>query len=120
MEFTLAFLKTFFVGLGYVSPILIFLILTIAGVGLSVGRKERWKDTDAIYYAFITATTVGYGDLHPTLTGSKYKAIFIALVGVLLTGIIVAVGINAAQAAFFEVNTTAGQPPAPHTSLRPE
>jgi len=112
MEFTINFLETFVVGLGYAGPILIFLMLTICSVGLSIGRREKWKASDAIYYAFITATTVGYGDFHPKQTSSKYKAIFIALVGLLLTGLIVAIGIAAAEAAFFEVNQISASPAA--------
>lgn len=110
MAYTFKFLETFIVGLGYASPILLFLILTICGIGLSIGRRENWKASDAIYYAFITATTVGYGDFHPAHTSSKYKAIFIALVGVLFTGIIVAIGISAAEAAFVEVNHASANP----------
>jgi voltage-gated potassium channel len=108
MEFTLTFLKSFCIGLGYTSPILIFLLLTICTVGLSIGRREKWKVVDAIYFAFITATTVGYGDFHPSVTSSKYKAVFITLVGVLLTGIIVAIGINSVQVAFIQVHELPG------------
>lgn len=104
MTFTLTFLETFFIGLGYVSPILTFLLLAICSLGLAIGRREGWKRTDSIYYAFMTATTVGYGDFHPLLTSSKFKAILIALVGVLFTGIIVAVGLGAMQVVFDELN----------------
>ena len=110
MEYTITFLITFGKGLLYAAPILVFLVLAILSVGLSVGRREGWNQIDAAYYAFITATTVGYGDFHPRLTSSKCKAIFIALVGVLLTGMIVAIGISAAEAAFVKVNDLANQP----------
>jgi hypothetical protein len=69
---------------------------------------------DSLYYGFITATTVGYGDFHPTRTRSKYKAIFVALVGVLFTGIIFAAGIAAIEAAFVEVNHITKAAPARH------
>jgi hypothetical protein len=53
-----------------------------------------------VYYAFITATTVGYGDFHPKRTASKYLAIAIALIGLMSTGTVVAVGVHAASHAF--------------------
>jgi hypothetical protein len=38
---------------------LVFLFLLIALAGLVVGRIERLSLLDSLYYAFITATTVG-------------------------------------------------------------
>lgn len=103
MQFTLEFLKTFAVGLFYIGPILTFLLLLICILGLSIGRRENWTRVDALYFAFVTATTVGYGDYRPIQTSSKYKSILVALIGLLLTGIIVAVGIHSLEAAFMEV-----------------
>ena len=100
MEFTLIFIKVFAVGMYVVSPLLIALIFLIASLGYTVGRIEGWSILDSIYYAFITATTVGYGDFHPLRRQSKCIAILIALVGVLFTGIIVAVGLKSAGIAF--------------------
>jgi voltage-gated potassium channel len=100
MEFTLDFLRLFTLGLFYVSPILSVLVLIIILMGLVVGKREGWSRADAVYYAFITATTVGYGDFHPRKKLSKHLAIGIALVGLILTGIVVAVGLHAATKAF--------------------
>jgi hypothetical protein len=100
MEFTLDFLRIFGVALFYVAPVLISLALLIFLIGLVVGKKEGWSVEDAAYYAFITATTVGYGDFHPKKTASKYLAIIIALIGLIFTGIVVAVGVHAGSNAF--------------------
>ncbi|HAV13233.1 MAG TPA: two pore domain potassium channel family protein [Opitutae bacterium] len=102
MDFTLIFLEVFLVSLTYVMPILVFLVLWITAIGTWIGRQENWTFSDSIYYAFITATTVGYGDFHPSKKQSKYAAILVALIGVLLTGIIVAIGINAVETALLE------------------
>ena len=80
------------------------LALLITSLGLWIGRKEAWSIVDAIYFAFITATTVGYGDFHPKHTACKYVAIIIAIIGVLFTGIIVATGIYAIETAFAEIH----------------
>ena len=81
---------------------LIFLIIKIVIEGLWIGRKESWKRIDALYFAFITATTVGYGDMRPSRLGCKLVAISIALTGIILTGIIVAVAIHAIEKALIE------------------
>merc|ERR1740138_1613865 len=35
----------------------------------------------SLYYAFVTVTTVGYGDIHPVTDGERTYAIFCTLVG---------------------------------------
>lgn len=100
MAFTIEFIRSFSVGLFYAAPILIFLVVVIALFGQLVGRKEQWSKMDALYYAFITATTVGYGDFRPLTKTGKLFAVVIAFTGLLLTGIIVAIGIKAATVAF--------------------
>ena len=97
MDFTFDFLKGLFSGLGYLSPVLVFLLLKIVLEGLWGGMKESWKPIDALYFAFITATTVGYGDMRPSKRGCKIVAISIALMGIVLTGIIVAVALHAIE-----------------------
>jgi voltage-gated potassium channel len=100
MDFTFEFIKMFSVGIFYASPIIGFLLILISILGILAGRHENWKMIDSLYYAFITATTVGYGDFHPEHKPAKLIAIIIAFIGLLLTGIVVAIGLEAAAAAF--------------------
>ena len=100
MQFTFEFISTFLTGLFYASPILLFLIVLIVVIGQSIGKKEGWNRMDSLYYAFITATTVGYGDYRPIHNFGKMLAIVIALLGLVLTGIIVTIGVKAATMAF--------------------
>ena len=48
---------------------------------------------DSFYWSFITATTVG--DVRPVNRGSRTIAIFIAFLGLILTGIVIAVAVYA-------------------------
>lgn len=100
MEFTITFLKVFMTLIYLVSPILGFLMLVITLIGQVIGRIEHWSKIDSLYFAFITATTVGYGDFRPVHRRTKIASIFITLVGILMTGIIVAVGIKSIEIAF--------------------
>lgn len=100
MLFTIEFVKNFAIGLFYAAPLVITLIILIAIIGLVIGKREGWSRIDSLYYAFITATTVGYGDFRPNSTPSKLLAIGIAFTGLLLTGIVVAIGLEAATIAF--------------------
>jgi voltage-gated potassium channel len=107
MEFTLDFIDMFAIGLFYAAPLLASMLLVIVVLGHIVGKLERWSRLDAMYYAFITATTVGYGDFHPRRKPSKVLAIAITLVGIIFTGIIVAVALHAGQHAFKETHDAA-------------
>jgi len=96
---TFKFLKVLVFGLWYFSPLLVVLAGTIMLLGYVAGKWEGWSRTDSLYWAFVTATTVGYGDFRPIRRRSRIIAIFIAVLGLLTTGIIVALGVNAATKA---------------------
>jgi voltage-gated potassium channel len=106
MVFALKYVNYFFEHLLLIWPLLAFLAVQIALLGLIAGRLERWPRFDAIYWAFITATTVGYGDIRPKDRAGKMLSILIAMVGVTFTGIIVAMAINSATLSFKEVHQT--------------
>jgi hypothetical protein len=107
MDLLLDFLRTYFSRLVHLWPFMLFLVGVIAALGLRIGALERWTPGDALYFAFITATAVGYGDFHPSRDRSKWLAIVIALVGVLLTGLVVAIGLEAVSHAFRETHGVA-------------
>jgi len=100
MKFTLDFLEIFGQAVVFVSPLLAFFCLVVLMLGQVVGRIEGWSKFNALYWAFITAFTVGYGDLRPSQKTSKVLSIVIALLGIMFTGIIVAVTVAAATTAF--------------------
>lgn len=49
---------------------------------LCLGIPEKWTIIDSIYFAIVTVTTVGYGDLFPTTDIGKLFCIFWVPVGV--------------------------------------
>ena len=100
MDVTVDFLRFFLQGLYFTAPLLLILFLIILLIGQIVGRYEAWSKFDAFYWSFVTAITVGYGDFHPRKRLSKGLAVLTALVGVVFTGLIVAVALRAAQNAF--------------------
>ena len=103
MHFFFDFVKIYAQGIVYLWPIIIVLLGVIVALGLRIGNLEGWNTVDALYFAFVTATSVGYGDLCPTKSRTKLISIVIALTGILLTGLVVAIGLEAAAHAFREV-----------------
>jgi voltage-gated potassium channel len=100
MELTYDFIRLFVIGLGFVSPLLLLFVLIIIVLGLIIGKREGWTRLDALYFAFISATTVGFGDFQPKEILSKLLTITIAMVGLVFTGIVIAIALHAATYAF--------------------
>jgi uncharacterized membrane protein len=50
---------------------------------------------DALYFTFVTGLTIGYGDIAPLTLAGRVVAILTGLVGILITGLIVAVAVYA-------------------------
>ena len=96
---TITFLKEFGYGLLVALPLLLVLAAGIILLGQLVGKMEGWSRFDSFYWSFITATTVGYGDIRPASKGAKITAILIATLGLLLTGILIALAVRAATVA---------------------
>ncbi len=77
-------------------PLLLVLAAVISVVSIVIGRSEGWAVSNSLYFGFITATIVGYGDMRPTLERGKFLAIILVLMGLVFTGIIVAIAVEAA------------------------
>ena len=100
MQFTFTFVRIFGVGLYLAAPLLLSFAVLIAALGQLVGRMEGWSRFDALYWSFITALTVGYGDIRPLKRMSKNLAVAIALVGIMFSGLLVAMAVHSATKAF--------------------
>lgn len=68
-------------------------VVTLAGS--LIARFDRIPLEDAIYFAFIAAFTVGFGDVTPRTRASRMITVLLALIGLILTGISVAVAVRA-------------------------
>ena len=92
---TLTFLKELGLGIWLAAPLLLTLALVITVLGQVAGRAEGWGKFESFYWSFITATTIGYGDLRPTKVISRLMAILIGLLGLTFTGIVIALAVHA-------------------------
>jgi Ion channel len=79
-------------------PILSGVIFAMVGPGLLIGRIEGWRIVDALYFTFVTGLTIGYGDLTPRHVVSRLLAVVIGLAGIMLTGLVAAITVQALQA----------------------
>lgn len=100
MDFSISFVQILLWGMYLIAPILLLLCTIIVALGLIVGHLESWKKFDALYWAFITALTVGYGDIKPLRKISRMLSVVIAWLGIMLGGVIVAITVEATSSAF--------------------
>lgn len=84
-------------GLQVVWPILALLLVVMMSLGLVVAWLENWSLGDGIYFAFVSGLTIGYGDLAPKGGLARVLAISIGFTGILLGGLVAAVGVQALQ-----------------------
>ena len=108
MRFTLEFLHIFYLDLFHAAPLLACLLGLILTVGYIIGRIEGWSLSDSLYHAFINATTVGYGDFRPVNKRAKFLAVILAIIGLIFTGMVVAMALHAANYAYGQVYEVSG------------
>jgi ion channel len=70
----------------------------VAALGWVIGRLEGWSVQESIYFAFVSALTIGYGDLAPKTGFARLLAIVIGICGVLFTALVAAVAVKALTA----------------------
>jgi hypothetical protein len=71
------------------------LLLSIVLGGFAIAKVEGLKLSDAIYFAFITGLSIGYGDITPKTDLGRVVSVVIGLIGMLFVGMTVAVATRA-------------------------
>ncbi|UVC13745.1 potassium channel family protein [Mesorhizobium onobrychidis] len=94
-----------------VWPIFSGILLAMAGCGLIIGRIENWRVDEALYFTFVTGLTIGYGDFSPQHLLTRLLAIAIGFAGIVMTGLVAAVAVQALRAAERNLLNEAGNGP---------
>ena len=93
--------------LAELAGLLALIAVVIVAAGVVIARLDGVPLGEAIYFAFITAFTVGFGDIAPKSRGARFISVLLAFMGVVLTGVFVAVAVHALGAV---LNSGAVQP----------
>lgn len=75
-----------------VITVLLFLLFFGAGV---ISLVEEMSLGKSIYFTFITALAVGYGDITPSTLVGKLVSVFIGILGLVFFGIIIGISTRA-------------------------
>jgi hypothetical protein len=76
------------------SVILAQVGLVLAGA-VTIAAVEKMALGDAIYFAFITGLTIGYGDIVATTTTGRTVSVVLGFVGITFTGLVAAIAVRA-------------------------
>jgi len=91
----ISYMRHFFHYVLYVREILIGHILLLLAGGFAISRVEGIELGEAIYFACITGLTIGYGDITPETAPGKAVSVAIGLIGLIFTGIVIAIATRA-------------------------
>jgi hypothetical protein len=94
-----AFFRALVRQLRVVWPIFSGILLVMVGCGLLIGHIENWRIDEALYFTFVTGLTIGYGDFTPHHVVTRLLALVIGFAGIVLTGLVAAVAVEALRAA---------------------
>jgi len=85
----------FFHALAKVWGIFFGLFAWLVVDAAAIAYLEKMPFADALYFTFVTGLTIGYGDIAPVTLAGRVVAVLTGLLGILITGLIVAVAVYA-------------------------
>ena len=85
----------FFHALSKIQGIVYGLFAWLVVNAAAIAYFEKMPFADALYFTFVTGLTIGYGDIAPVTLAGRVVAILTGLLGILITGLVVAVAVYA-------------------------
>lgn len=97
------FIHYFFRVIWYLRSLYLMLIALILFGAVVIAAVEPLPFGHAVYFAFVTAFTIGYGDLVPHNALGHVMSVLLGFVGVIFTGLMVGAATLAVRKAWEEI-----------------
>ena len=79
----------------------IFGLIALIVIGaMVITFVEKIPFGDALYFSFVTGLTIGYGEIVAKTVLGRVVALLIGLIGIIFTGMVVAIAVRAVQKSF--------------------
>jgi len=92
-----SFTNHFLRAIWHVRAVILALIALVVVGAAVLTYVEKMPFADALYFAFVTGLTIGYGDIVMHTPVGRLIALLIGLIGILFTGLMVAVLVYAVR-----------------------
>jgi hypothetical protein len=96
------FARHFFRAIWHVKAVILMLVALMVAGAAAVSLFEKMPFKDTLYFAFVTGLTIGYGDIVVKTPFGRLVALMIGFVGILFTGLMVAVLVLAVRESYEE------------------
>jgi len=96
------FARHFFSAIWHVKAIILMLVTLMVAGAAALTHVEKMPFGDALYFAFVTGLTIGYGDIAVKTPFARLVAVLIGFIGILFTGLMVAVLVLAVRDSYEE------------------
>ena len=96
------FTSHFFQTSWHVRSVIFAQIMLIVINATIIAFAEKMSFGDALYFSFVTGLTIGYGEIVVKTFLARVVAILIGLIGIIFTGMVVAIAVRALQKTFEE------------------
>jgi hypothetical protein len=93
----LRFIRNLYLGISLLGGVFVLLLLLLAGAAVVFMVLEDLSPLNAYYFVLTTALTIGYGDITPKTDLGKALAPLVGMIGVLMTGVFIAVAVRALE-----------------------
>ena len=98
-----SFAHHFFRAIWHVKFVILMLVALMVAGAAAVSLIEKMHFRDTLYFAFVTGLTIGYGDIVVKTPIARLVAILIGFIGILFTGLMVAVLVYAVRESIEEL-----------------
>ena len=97
-----SFTRHFFYVIWQIKALVLMLNSLIVVGAAAVTLVEKMPFRDTLYFAFVTGLTIGYGDIVVKTPFGRLVALLIGFIGVLFTGLLVAIMVLAVRESYEE------------------
>ena len=91
------FTQHFFRAVWHIKAVILALIALVVAGAAAITLVEKIPIGDSLYFAFVTGLTIGYGDIVSQTSLGRLVALLIGFIGILFTGLMVAVLVYAVR-----------------------
>ena len=93
----------------HLRALYLMLVTLIMAGAVVIVATEKVSFGKAVYFAFITGLTVGYGDIVPSTAIGQIIAVLLGLIGILFAGVVVAAAVQSVRYAWEETQSQSKQ-----------